>query len=342
MQLSVLDVRAVSRRFGDRVAADGVSFALAAGRIACLLGPSGCGKSTVLRMIAGLDRVDAGTIAIDGREVAAPGRAVPPEDRGVGLVFQDLALFPHLTVADNVVFGLSGLSRADRRARAVALLGRFHAEALVDAWPHTLSGGEQQRVAMARAMAREPALLLLDEPFSGLDGHLRDRVRASVLADLRAAGATVLIVTHDPDEAMAVADDLILMADGRVVQTGSPEDCYRRPRSEAAARLLGEAIVLPAIIAGGVAETALGRFAAEGMADGPARALIRPEGLRIDPAGVAARVHAVRFAGAGYRIEATVEGVAISVRTIVRPPAPGSGIALALDPERACLHLVRD
>ncbi|HMO77267.1 MAG TPA: ABC transporter ATP-binding protein [Sphingopyxis sp.] len=331
----VLEIRDVTRRYPGRTAVDGASLALRSGRIACLLGPSGCGKSTLLRMIAGLEPVDSGEIRLRGAVMSAPGRQVAPEDRGVGLVFQDNALFPHLDVAGNVGFGLSGVTKAERHAKVADLLARFHVDHLAKAWPHMLSGGEQQRVAIARALAREPSLLLLDEPFSGLDGDLRERVRQSLLADLRDAGATVLIVTHDPEEAMGLADDLILMSEGRILQSGDPRACYDRPVSAAAARLLGEAIVLPATVADGVARTALGPVPAAGMADGAAEILARPEHIRLGQGDAAATVAAVRFVGRHYRVDLAAGDLALSLRLADDPPAPGGSVALALDPASA-------
>ncbi|ODU22600.1 MAG: hypothetical protein ABS87_01680 [Sphingomonas sp. SCN 67-18] len=332
---ALMDVRDVARRYPGRVAVESARFALQPGRVACLLGPSGCGKSTLLRMIAGLEPVDEGQIVINGALMSAPGTAVAPEQRGIGLVFQDNALFPHLDVSANIGFGLKGMKAAPRRERVAALLARLHVAHLADAWPHMLSGGEQQRVAIARAMAREPALLLLDEPFSGLDGHLRAMVRQALLADLRAMGTTVLVVTHDPEEAMTIADDLILMAAGRVLQTGSPEQCYRRPVSEAAARLLGDATLLDGTVKDGRATTALGPLGAPGHADGPVRVIVRPEGLLCGADGPAARVTAVRFAGSAYNVDLAIGDLAITVRHPGPPPVPDSMVALGVDPAAA-------
>lgn len=310
----LLDIDDVSRRYGSKTAVESASLRLERGQIACLLGPSGCGKSSLLRMIAGLEPIDGGVIHIDGAPVSLAGRIVPPEHRNVGLVFQDFALFPHLNVTDNVGFGLRSLSGVARAARVEALLARFHVEHLARAWPHTLSGGEQQRVAIARALALKPALLLLDEPFSGLDGHLRAAVRRSVLADLRDTGATVLIVTHDAEEAMAVADHLILMSDGRVLQAGSPEHCYREPVSIAAARLLGDAILIPADVRGGQATTPVGSFAIGEIADGRVEMLARPQALRIDDAADARlEILAIRFAGGGHVVDLRMNGDLISL-----------------------------
>lgn len=335
-----LAVRHVSRRYGGRAVVADAGLELHPGRIACLLGPSGCGKSTLLRLIAGLEPVDAGTITAGDLTLSAPGRMLPPESRSIGFVFQDYALFPHLDVADNIGFGLKNTGGPARRARVRELLARFHLEKLGQAWPHTLSGGEQQRVAIARALAREPAVLLLDEPFSGLDGHLRNEVRRTVLADLREAGAAVLIVTHDPEEALLMADDLILMAGGRILQAGTPDDCYLRPVSVAAARLLGEAAVLPARIEAGVAFCPFGSVPAAGLAEGPARLMVRPEGFRIGPdlSGACATVAAVGFAGPFHMVTLRADGITATARTAGPPPPLSARVGVTIDAARACVY----
>ncbi|WP_194953509.1 ABC transporter ATP-binding protein [Sphingopyxis solisilvae] len=327
----VLEICDVVRAYPGRRAVDGASFTLPRGGISCLLGPSGCGKSSLLRLIAGLEPVDAGTIRLRGETVAAAGLTVAPERRGVGLVFQDNALFPHLDVAANVGFGLAGLAAEDRRARVAALLDRFHIAHLAAAWPHMLSGGEQQRVAIARALAREPSLLLLDEPFSGLDGHLREAVRDALLADLRSAGTSVLIVTHDPEEAMMIADKLVLMAEGRILQTGKPQDCYHRPVSIAAARLLGDLVVTEAVVTGGVATTPFGAVPTPNAPDGTARLVVRPDALIPGASGLPATVTRSRFAGGFYLVDATgAGGRHVSYRCAGDPPAAGAPVTLTL------------
>lgn len=328
----ILELRDVSRRYGDRIIVDAANLTLDPGRIACLLGPSGCGKSTILRMIAGLEPVDSGEIRIHGISMSGKGRVIAPEDRGVGLVFQDNALFPHLDVTANVGFGLTGISAIERRERVAALLSRFHVDHLAAAWPHTLSGGEQQRVAIARALARDPALLLLDEPFSGLDGHLRSEVRESLIADLRTSGATVLVVTHDPEEAMLIADQLILMSAGRIVQTGSPADCYRMPATRDAARLLGDILTFPVQITNGVADTPFGPVAAPSLSDGRAEALVRPDMLRFGDDGLPAEITALRFAGATTLIDLICADQSISLRVTGANFHVGSRVALQVDP----------
>lgn len=323
-----LRIEGVSRRYGDVEAVAGASLALDPGRITCLLGPSGCGKSTLLRLIAGLDRVDAGTIALDGETLSAPGHTVAPEARGIGLVFQDYALFPHLDVAANIGFGLK--RAADRAERVRALIHRFRLDHRASAFPHTLSGGEQQRVAMARAMARRPGVVLMDEPFSGLDRHLRGDLRDAILAALREAGAAVLIVTHDAEEAMLMGDSVALMLDGRIVRHGTPEQCYRDPGSLAAARLLGDVNALPVTVRSEAADTPFGTLAAPGIGDGPGQLLIRPCDLAPSPGGAAARLIATRFNGpfhvseveiAGQRLRWTHGGKSPGSRPMLRPTA---------------------
>lgn len=325
--MSAIQVQGLSKAYDGKPAVIEAGLTLEPGRITCLLGPSGCGKSTLLRMIAGLETPDAGTIFAGDQDITR----LPPETRDIGLVFQDYALFPHLRVEDNVAFGLSALPPTERRARALALLERVRLGARAGAWPGELSGGEQQRVALVRALAREPRAVLLDEPFSGLDAHLKGEVRDAALAALRASGAAVLIVTHDAEEAMLMADDLILMSEGRILQRGTPEDCYLDPVSIDAARLLGEAEVLPARVAGGVAETAFGDVPAPGVADGAARVMVRPEAF-VAGTGVHADVTDVRFIGQGWRVTLTAGGAPVRAR-LAAPPA--DTVAVAIDPTRA-------
>lgn len=327
----VLRLAGVTRRYGPVTAVEQASLELGEGRIACLLGPSGSGKSSLLRMIAGLEPVDEGTIHVAGNCLSAPGRTVPPEQRGVGLVFQDNALFPHLDVAGNVAFGIAHLPVAERRERVARLLAQFHIAHLAAAFPHMLSGGEQQRVAIARALARSPALLLLDEPFSGLDGDLRQRVREALLGDLRASGATVLVVTHDPLEAMQIADDLVLMADARILQYGSPSECYRDPVSVTAARLLGDVVALPGRVADGEVHTVLGTFAAPGLAGTEAVVLLRPHHLEVARNGSEGCVERVRYAGGTWQVTVDVGGVRVPIAVTGEPPQPGDPIRLAVD-----------
>ena len=324
--MSAIQVQGASKAYDGKPAVIEADLTLEPGRISCLLGPSGCGKSTLLRMIAGLETPDAGTITADDQDITR----LPTEKRDIGLVFQDYALFPHLRVEDNVAFGLSALPPVERKARALALLERVRLGARARAWPGELSGGEQQRVALVRALAREPRAVLLDEPFSGLDAHLKGEVRDAALAALRVSGAAVLIVTHDAEEAMLMADDLILMSDGRVLQRGTPEDCYLNPVSVDAARLLGEVEVLPARVVRGVAETAFGDVAAPGIADGAALVMVRPEGF-VPGSGVHADVSDVRFVGQGWRATLSAGGTTVRARLA---GAPGAQVSVGLDPSR--------
>ncbi len=290
-----LEIDGVSHAYGTVEAVREVSLSVAAGELVALLGPSGCGKSTVLRVAAGLEHLQHGAVRIAGKVVAEPGREAPPEARSVGLMFQDFALFPHLTVARNVGFGVSGQSAAIVAA-ALERVGLAHR---ADDYPHALSGGEQQRVALARALAPRPKVMLLDEPFSGLDVVLRDRIRETTAAILRESGTPTLMVTHDPEEAMLMADRIALMRDGRIIQEGPPDSLYREPNSAFCATFIGDANSFDGQVMNGAVATPLGDFAAPHHADGtPARVLIRPEGIRLDATdGVEAAVVLVRSLG---------------------------------------------
>jgi iron(III) transport system ATP-binding protein len=258
------------------------SLEVAPGELVCLLGPSGCGKTTVLRLIAGLEPLQRGRIIIAGRVVGEPGRDLPPEARGVGFVFQDVALFPHLDIAGNVGYGLRRLSTTDRRARIEAMLCRVHLEGFATAWPHQLSGGQQQRVALARALAPAPRAILLDEPFSGLDTRLRSAVRDEALHLLKSDRVTTLVVTHDPEEAMFMADRIAVMREGRLEQIGAPAEVYTRPASEFVAEFMGDVNRIDGVVRAGVVETPFGRVPVRGHAEGAAvHVLIRPEALKV-------------------------------------------------------------
>ena len=277
-----LEVSHLCRSFGGRKVVDDVSLAVAAGQVTCLLGPSGCGKSTTLRMIAGVERAATGEVRLDGRLVAGPGVHVPPEVRSVGLMFQDFALFPHLTVADNVGFGLRA-GGAEKARRVGELLEKVDLTGFGPKHPHQLSGGEQQRVALARALAPNPRVMLMDEPFSGLDNRLRDGIRDRTLELLKEAGAAVLLVTHEPDEAMRMADEIALMRAGRIVQKGAPYNVYNAPVDKAAAAFFSDVNVIRGTSRGVLTETPFGAFLTPGHKDGAAvEIVIRPQHLRID------------------------------------------------------------
>jgi iron(III) transport system ATP-binding protein len=226
-----------------------LSFALAEGEIGCLLGASGCGKTTALRLIAGFEQPSAGAVRIDGEAVGSPNRLIPPERRSIGMVFQEYALFPHLSVADNIGFGLRKASAADKRRRIDELLELIGLAHQGGKFPHELSGGQQQRVALARALAPRPRLLLLDEPFSNLDVALRERLSLEVRDILKATGATAILVTHDQNEAFAVADVVGIMQNGRIEQWASPYDLYHRPATRFVADFVGQGVFLAGEVA---------------------------------------------------------------------------------------------
>src|SRR5262245_34372260 len=252
----------VSRRYGATLALDHVSLDIAPGEILCLLGPSGCGKSTLLRIAAGVERPSSGRVLLDEQQVAGPNRLVPPEQRGVGLMFQDFALFPHLSILNNVAFGLKSLTRREAKAEARAALERVGLAHYANEFPHILSGGEQQRVALARAIAPRPSVLLMDEPFSGLDPRLREKIREETLAILHETRATCIVVTHDAEEPTRMGDRGALLRAGHVVQTGRALDLYRAPKDILAARAFSDLNEVPASIENGSARTVLGRFPA--------------------------------------------------------------------------------
>jgi iron(III) transport system ATP-binding protein len=276
------------------------------GSLMCVLGPSGCGKSTLLRIIAGFHRPTSGRVVVGGRTLDDGRTRVPAERRRIGFVPQDGALFPHLSVAGNIGFGLPHRSR---RARVAELLELVGLTGFADRHPHQLSGGQQQRVALARALAPRPELLLLDEPFAALDAALRTQVRAEVAATLRQAGATAILVTHDVDEALAFADTIAVLREGRIAQSGTPHALYHRPADADLARTLGEANLLPAQIIDGHAVTALGalRLTTEANHPGPGTVMLRPHQLRLAPTAAAdtidAEVTGCRFRGHDYRVE---------------------------------------
>lgn len=277
-----LKVENVSHRFGARAVVDDVSFTVPAGQVTCLLGPSGCGKTTVLRLIAGILRQDSGRITLDGDVLSDGAVHMPPEERSIGLMFQDFALFPHLKVIDNVTFGLKGPAKK-QRARAMHLLERVRLDQYAEAFPHALSGGEQQRAALARALAPRPRVMLMDEPFSGLDNRLRDGIRDETLEILKDEGTAVLLVTHEPDEAMRMADQIALMRRGRIVQMGAPYNVYNAPIDRQAAAFFSDINVIRGTVRGALTETPFGQFLAPGHADGAeVEIVIRPQHIRID------------------------------------------------------------
>ena len=278
---TILEVKGLAKSFHANTVLHDIDLDLQSGTTTAVVGSSGCGKTTLLRLIAGFEAPDAGTITIDGRQVASPESAVAPHRRGVGYVAQDGALFPHLTVGQNIAYGLRGTARGEVRARVSELLESVSLDAsYASRRPHQLSGGQQQRVALARALARHPVLMLLDEPFSALDTGLRASTRKTVADLLTNAGVTTLLVTHDQEEAMSIADQVAVMRDGRFTQVGSPQQVYRHPIDRFTAEFLGDCISLPCTVASGVADCVLGRIPVQGpTADGPATVVLRPEQL---------------------------------------------------------------
>ncbi|HEX2111160.1 MAG TPA: ABC transporter ATP-binding protein [Gaiellaceae bacterium] len=330
MDRTMIAIDGASKRFGDVVAVDRATLDIDRGEFVALLGPSGCGKTTLLRLIAGFDVPDTGSIAVAGRTVAG-GAWVPPERRAAAMVFQDYALFPHLTVAQNVGFGVPRRRRAERTAAVLELVGL---RGLESRYPHELSGGQQQRVALARALAPQPAVVLLDEPWSNIDPLRRAAMREDVAAILRAADVTVLLVTHDREEAFSLADRIALMREGRIEQTGRPEQLYYEPASRWSAEFVGASNILAGRIVDGCVDTAFGSFPVR-RANGRTTVdvLVRPELLELvpDEQGVGEVVgrefrghdvfYRVRFAD-GTTVcsqRPSTEDVALGARVTVRP-----------------------
>jgi iron(III) transport system ATP-binding protein len=278
---AILEIKGLAKSFHTHGVLHGIDLDLQPGTTTAVVGSSGCGKTTLLRLIAGFDRPDAGTITIDGRQVASAESAVAPHRRGVGYVAQDGALFPHLTVGQNIAYGLRGGARGEVRARVSELLKTVSLDtSYASRRPHQLSGGQQQRVALARALARHPVLMLLDEPFSALDTGLRASTRKAVAGLLSDAGVTTLLVTHDQEEALSVADQVAVMRNGRFTQVGTPQEVYRNPTDRFTAEFLGDCISLPCTVTSGVADCALGRIPVQASAaDGAATLVLRPEQL---------------------------------------------------------------
>jgi len=340
-----LQVEDLSHAYGERTVVRHVTIDLPPGEVHCLVGPSGCGKTTILRLIAGLEALQSGRIVIDGHVVAEPGTALPPEARRVGLMFQDFALFPHLRVLDNVAFGLKGHGGRDRRRRAQELLAQVDMAGHAESFPHMLSGGEQQRVALARALAPRPRLMLLDEPFSSLDATLREHVREDAIAILRAAGTPVLMVTHDADEAVRVADRIHVMQDGSILQSGSPAELYARPANPFVAGFFGPLNRFKGWVLEGKVSTPLGPVGARRLEDGSAvDVLIRPEALRLfkdqGEDGPRFCVRRIRDLGTNRVLELQVpDGPILTVRmTSSADFETGDEVAVEVDPHQVYVY----
>ncbi len=320
-----------------------IDLAVAPAEVLSLVGPSGCGKSTLLRLAAGLEPLSTGSILIAEQPVSGKDVQLPPEDRRLGFVFQDIALFPHLTVAENVAFGLRRIGVPERRRRVLAALEQLDLAGFDDAYPHTLSGGQQQRVALARALAPDPKLMLLDEPFSGLDARLRDRLRDETLDLLKARGVAAMIVTHDPEEAMRMGDRLAVMSEGRIVQYGTPSKLYRHPANAFVAGFLGEVERFEGRVDHGSIATPLGTVPAPGLAEGcVAIVLIRPEGVLLEevsaPGLPRARVVDARLLGRSSLIRLWLDGLPTPLHSRMPGdflPEPGVAVSIRLDCRRA-------
>jgi iron(III) transport system ATP-binding protein len=328
-----LELDRVSRRYGAVQALHDVSLSIRAGGRTAIVGPSGSGKTTLLRLVAGFDAPDQGRILLDGTLLADGPRAVPAHRRGVGVVMQDGALFPHLTVADNIGFGLDRAApdRAAAIGRLMDMVGLDRA--MLPRRPDALSGGQQQRVALARALARRPRLMLLDEPFSALDTGLRASTRKAVAGLLAAAGITTVLVTHDQAEALSFADHLAVMAGGSLLQAGTPQDLYLRPLDATVATFLGDALILPATLHAGVADCALGHIAV----DDPTRVgtgdiMLRPEQVTLAPApNGCCEVLAIEFGGAACMVTLGAPGAAFALRQPgIGLPAVGTRVRTAI------------
>ena len=328
----------VSHRFGSTEILSGISLAAKPGEILCLLGPSGSGKTTMLRIAAGIERQMAGRLILNGREIAGPNTFVTPEKRGVGLMFQDFALFPHMTILDNVRFGLNALSIVAAKREAMAALARVGLDHAAQNYPHMLSGGEQQRVALARALSPRPSVLLMDEPFSGLDSRLKDVVRTDTLQILRESRATAIIVTHDAEEAMRLGDRIALIKNGRLVQIGTAAELYGQPANLFAAGFFSELNVIDGVVRSGRVLTPLGPVADSPSSDGTAVVVaIRLSGLRLDerPQGVQGRIVARRFLGGVELFTVAVEGLDQPLRSRMRAglvPENRRDVVVSIDP----------
>lgn len=325
--MSELTIRGVRKTFGRVVALDKVDLDVPTGEITAVLGPSGCGKTTLLRCIAGFEPVDAGEVWVNGRRVDN----LKPENRHLAVVPQEGALFPHLTVARNIAYGLA---RSERKSGRVAeVLELVGLPDMAKRMPHELSGGQQQRVALARAMAPHPALILLDEPFSALDASLRSDVRSQVRAALQADGATSILVTHDQEEALSMSGQVAVMREGRIQQIDAPATLYQQPGDEWVAQFVGDAVMVPAQVTSGKAATPLGELTV-GIDDGAARIMVRPEQIRLESeadGSVTATIAHVEYFGHDTLVDLNLaDGVAVTARIMGSAPNVGDSVPVSV------------
>lgn len=330
----------VSHDYDGVISVENLSLSIAPGEVLCLLGHSGCGKTTLMRIAAGVERQSRGRVLINGQEIAGDSVFMPPEKRGVGLMFQDYALFPHMSILANVMFGLTNLPKREAQAAALGALGRVGLADYAGDYPHALSGGEQQRVALARALVPRPGILLMDEPFSGLDKRLRDNVRDETLAVIRETRATCIIVTHDPEEAMRMGDRIALMRHGRLVQQGTAADLYKAPVDLFAARFFSELNQLEGLVTSVGVETPVGVLEAEGLTKGEkVDVCVRPQGVILHAAGlcgVPGRIRSKRFVGEVDLLSIAVDGMDVPLQARVRAGSPwerGMDVAVTTDPK---------
>ncbi|WP_205967379.1 ABC transporter ATP-binding protein [Aquisalinus luteolus] len=339
----MLEFRNISHAYGDRLAVENVSLKARAGEVTCLFGPSGCGKTTLLRLAGGLMPVQAGEILLDDELIGGKGRDIAPEKRAVGLVFQEGALFPHLTVAKNVAFGLSG---PDKQAKAAELLALVGLAGFEKRYPHTLSGGQQQRVALARALAPEPRVLLFDEPYASLDTQLRRDLREQARRMIRRTGTIGIVVSHDPEEVLEMADSIVVLEEGRLRQSGSPAQIHDQPATEKIAAMFGNGQLLPADYSDGAFRHVFGDWSATCLSGpepvpGPVSLVVRPDALELVKdangypvvdvrlAGVTMTVHVEAPGGEGLRVS-VARSAGIEPGERVRPmPVPAGIFAFA-------------